>query len=98
MAKTLYADHVKGFRRDGVTDRATYLMNAKQTAMRGSQLPQTKLSQEDVRRIRAMQIKRERLRAMINDRYSNAMLADIFGVHVRTIEKVLRYETHIQVV
>lgn len=82
------------FRRKGTMDRASYLVRAKELAPRGSQLPQTKLTPDDVRRIRAMKERRERLRAMINDRYSNEAIAEIFGVSKRCIEEVFSHRNH----
>ena len=60
---------------------------------RGSCLPQARLSEEDVKRIRAMAERRKKLRRMITARYSNVAIAKRYGVHVRTVEKILSGET-----
>jgi len=86
------------FRKAGTLDRASYLVRARELAPRGMELPQTILTPDDVRRARAMKAKREKLRAMITARYSNAALAEIFGVSVRCIERALARETHVDVV
>lgn len=75
-------------------DRANYLVRAHEFARRGADLPQTKLTGQDVARIRAMKEKRDRLREMITARYSNRAIAEIFGVHESTIEKALSWENH----
>lgn len=59
---------------------------------RGGELPQTKLTEEDVGLIRMAAITREVLRDDLR-KLSNASLAKRFNVHPRTIEKVLRGET-----
>ena len=62
------------------------------TAPHGAQLPQSKLTADDVRMIRALVAERDRMderrRAL-----TNAAIAEKFGLHVRTIEKVIRGET-----
>jgi transcriptional regulator GlxA family with amidase domain len=73
-------------------DRHTYLVRARELALRGEALPQTKLTADDVREIRRLAAARERARAAINERLSNAALAERFGVHVRTVERVLSWE------
>lgn len=55
---------------------------------RGKDLPWAKLSEDDIRLIRACVEERERLRAQAAE-LSNAKLAEKFGVHEATIEKVL---------
>ena len=67
-------------------------------AAKGQQLPQTKLLDLDVIAIRSAARQRESLRAHIRNNLSNAALAKQFGVHVRSIEKVLQRETHADVV
>jgi hypothetical protein len=73
--------------------REEYLMNPSAYCKRGFDLPQTKLPPLAVVAIREAARKRDQLRAEINQKYSNAALAKQWGVHVRTIEKVLAYET-----
>jgi transcriptional regulator GlxA family with amidase domain len=60
---------------------------------RGQELPQTKLLEMDVISIRSAARQRESLRQHIKNTLSNEALAKSFGVHVRTIERVLKDET-----
>lgn len=62
-------------------------------AKRGMELPQTKLTPLAIVQIRADARKREQLRKEIKDTLSNEALARKWNVHVRTIEKVLSYQT-----
>lgn len=57
--------------------------------------PHTKLNQVQVKKIRADALLRDEMRKKITEELSNEAMAARYGVHVRTIEKVLRYETHI---
>lgn len=86
---------IKQIRRPGVMSRFEYQQRAKERAPRGMALPQTKLLPIQVQAIREAVALREKLRREITEKYSNAALAKAFGVHVRTIEKVVAYETHI---
>ena len=54
---------------------------------RGSELPQAKLTEDDVRLIRQAVEERERLRAEAS-RLTNKSLAGFFNVHQRTIDKI----------
>jgi hypothetical protein len=54
---------------------------------RGSQLPWAKLTEDDVALIRAMVDEREATKARLRD-VTNAKIAEKFGVHVRTIDRV----------
>ena len=63
------------------------------SAKHGMDLPQTKIPPKAVIAIRQAARIREELRREINEKYSNAALAKHWGVHVRTIEKILSYET-----
>lgn len=74
-------------------NRDEYLFSAKASALRGMDLPQTKLPDAAIRKIREAAVKREEMRREINEKYSNAALARQWGVHVRTIEKCLAFET-----
>lgn len=64
---------------------------------RGQDLPQTKLMDLDVVAIRSAKRQRESLLKHIRENLSNAALARQFGVHERTIEKIMSREawTHI---
>lgn len=94
MARTHYAqNHVTSARREGVLDRDEYLLRARELAPRGQDLPHAKLLDLDVLAIRSAARQRESLRQHIRDNLSNEALARQFGVHVRTIEKVLSAES-----
>lgn len=73
--------------------REEWQTRAKEFVKRGFDLPQTKVPPLAVIAIREAARKREELRAEINNKYSNAALAKEWGVHQRTIEKILSYET-----
>jgi len=62
-------------------------------ALRGVELPQTKLTDEDVIAIRSAAKQRDNLRQHIKDNLSNEALARKHGVHIRTVEKVLQHFT-----
>lgn len=70
--------------------RREYLVRAVEFAPRGAALPQTKLTAADVRAIREMAQARAALRRQASE-MSNVAIAARFGVHPRTIEKVLSY-------
>lgn len=74
-------------------DRQEYISRRTEFAPRGQELPQTKLLALDIVSIRSSARQRENLRKHIRDNLSNDALAKQYGVHVRTIEKVLSYET-----
>lgn len=54
---------------------------------RGEDLPQSKLSESDVRAIREIVEYREKLKSELKS-LTNESLADKFEVHIRTIDKV----------
>jgi len=54
---------------------------------RGSQLAWSKLTEEDVALIRAMVEEREEMKQKLRN-VTNAKIAEKFGVHVRTIDRV----------
>jgi predicted DNA-binding transcriptional regulator YafY len=60
--------------------------------LRGSALPHAQLDEHDVETIRALVTEREKLRRRAAC-LTNQALAEKFGVHVRTIERVLARET-----
>lgn len=94
MAATRYSQtFIKPPRREGVMERQEYLGRAREMAVRGVDLPQSKLIPLDIGAIRSASRQRENLRKHIRETLSNEALAKQFGVHVRTIEKVLAYET-----
>lgn len=97
MARTKQQEHAQNASHGRASktglDRANYLIRSREFAARGFDLPQTKLPPLAVVAIRQAARERERMRQEINEKYSNAALAKAWGVHVRTIEKVLSYET-----
>lgn len=83
----------KQHRPDKRLERAEYLSRVHSMAARGSELPQAKLTEDDVESIRSAARQRDKLRRHIRDNLSNKALARKHGVHVRTIEKALQYFT-----
>jgi hypothetical protein len=83
---------MRAHRNDKTMERGEYLVRARELAPRGQDLPQTKLLELDILSIRSAARQRENLRQHIRNTLSNEALAGIYGVHVRTIEKVLSYE------
>jgi len=73
--------------------RTEYQQRAGEFAKRGFDLPQTKIPPLAIIAIRDAARKREIMRDEITAKYSNAALAKQWGVHPRTIEKILSYET-----
>ena len=73
--------------------RDEYLCRTREFALRGQELPHTKLMDLDVVEIRSAARQREALRKHIRDNLSNEALAAKFGVHVRTIEKIMQHDT-----
>jgi len=69
--------------------RDEYLIRQREFQPRGTDLPQSKLTPEQVPAIRSAATQRENLRQYIRDNLSNEALAEQYGVHRRTIEKVL---------
>jgi len=73
--------------------RDEYLSRTREFCRRGTDLPQSKLTDDDVRKIRELhkykidEIKR------LNDSLSMSAIADKFDVHVRTIEKIVSFQT-----
>ena len=73
--------------------RDEYMIRQHEFQPRGMQLPQSKLTPLEVESIRSAAKQREAYRKHIRERLSNEALARDFGVHRRTIEKVLAHET-----
>lgn len=84
---------MKAHRPEKRLERGEYLSRARSMASRGQDLPQTKLLDLDIVSIRSAAKQRENLRKHIKNNLSNEALAKQYGVHVRTIEKCLAYET-----
>ncbi len=94
MARTKYAEtFVKPARPDGVLPLDEYRLRRREFAARGQAVPQARLMDLDVAAIRSAARQRENLRRHIRENLSNEALARQFGVHVRTIEKVLSAES-----
>lgn len=74
-------------------NRYEYLSRSKEFSPHGQDLPHSKLMELDVVAIRSAARQRESLRKHIKENLSNEALSKSFGVHVRTIEKVLQYYT-----
>lgn len=72
-------------------------MNERINAMRGTDLPQAKLDDSKVRAIREMHAIKLRKIKWLQDNYSVQAMARRYGVHPRTIEKVLMRETWVHV-
>lgn len=72
-------------------NRAEYQIRVREFQTRGMDLPQSKLMDLDICAIRSAAKQRENLRQYIRDNLTNEALARKFGVHVRTIEKVLAF-------
>lgn len=56
-------------------------------AKRGSDLPQSKLNEDDVRLIRGLVEHREYEKKKLAE-LTNAKIAEKFGVHIRTIDRI----------
>lgn len=94
MAATNYARNNPGRqRRLGIDTRENYNLKARANALRGVELGQSKLNDDAIKCIRSAAIQRQKLREHIAATLSNEALAKEYKVHVRTIEKILTYET-----
>ena len=67
------------------------------TCLRGEDLPQSKLTEADVRKIKRLHAKKQALVKRLHDKYGSKGLAEQFGVHARTIEKVLGHSSWVHV-
>lgn len=74
-------------------DRAGYRARASEFSPRGQDLPHAKLLDMDVINIRSAKRQRDALLAHIKENLSNAALCERFGIHPRTLEKILSRET-----
>ena len=74
-------------------DRDQYLLRASEFAQRGQDLPQSKLLDLDVVDIRSAARQRAALLNHIRDNLSNEALCKRYGIHRRTLEKILSRET-----
>ena len=74
-------------------DRAEYMQRRGEYALRGMELPQAKLTDLDVIEIRSMKRQRDALLKHIKENLSNDAIGKKFGIHARTLEKILSHET-----
>lgn len=73
--------------------RDEYLIRQYEFQPRGMSLPHSKLMDIDIVEIRSMARQRDSLRKHIRENLSNEAIARRFGVHVRTVEKVLAFDS-----
>ena len=73
--------------------RQEYLSRRTEFAPRGQELPQSKLLEMDIIDIRSAHRQRAKLLDYIRNNLSNEALAKKHGIHVRSIEKIVSYET-----
>lgn len=64
----------------------------RESALRGSQLSFAKLNEVLVKRIRMQHARKERLKRLLDERYSSAAFAKRYGVSRSAVEKVLCYQ------
>ena len=73
--------------------RDEYLQRSTEFVARGQALPQAKLLDMDVIDIRSTKRQRDRLLTHIREHLSNQALCTQYGIHPRTLEKILARET-----
>jgi AraC-like DNA-binding protein len=73
--------------------RGEYQVRAHEFCKRGNDLPQSKLNDDKVRIMRRRHERALALVKRIHARHSIKAIANDFGVHERTAEKVLNYTT-----
>ena len=94
MARTKYAATLaKPARREGTMSRDEYFLRANELALRGQDLPQSKLLDLDVAAIRSAARQRDSLRKHINKNLTNKALSKRFGVSEHTVEKIINRST-----
>lgn len=84
---------MKATRPDHRLERGEYLSRSREFALRGQDLPQAKLLDLDVIEIRSMKRQRESLLKHIRDNLSNEAICKRYGIHPRTLEKIMSRET-----
>lgn len=84
---------MKMARHELVLERGEYLSRTKEFALRGQDLPQSKLTDDDVMEIRSMIKQRENMKVYIRQNLSNQAIADKFNIHIRNVEKISTYQT-----
>lgn len=60
---------------------------------RGADLPQSKLTEDQVKEMRSLYQEYRETIKKLNDEFSARGLANRYGMHVRTIEKIISGET-----
>jgi hypothetical protein len=94
MAQTNYSKSFgKAVRAKGMQSREDYNLTASACALRGTELPQAKFTDDDVLEIRSAIKQRENMKKYIKENLSNEALATKFNVHYRTIERIIQRET-----
>jgi hypothetical protein len=68
-------------------------LQASSCALRGSELPQSKFTDDDILEIRSAIKQRENMRKYIKDNLSNEALSKKFNVHYRTSARIIQRET-----
>jgi hypothetical protein len=79
--------------KSSLLSRDEYLQRRTEFATRGQDLPQAKLLELDVIDIRSAARQRAALLEHIKDNLSNEALCKRYGIHIRTLEKVLNRRT-----
>ena len=74
-------------------DRVEYRARATEFAERGQRLPQSKLLDLEVIDIRSAHRQREKLLKYIKENLSNEALCKKYGIHKRTLEKIVTRQT-----
>lgn len=82
----------RGSKHHGI-DRIEYRARASEFAVRGQDLPQAKLLELDVIDIRSAHRQRQKLLQYIKDNLSNEALCTRYGIHIRTLEKIVTRQT-----
>ena len=94
MAQTNYSKSFgKESRNEKTLERGEYLSRSREFARKGEELAHAKLNAEAVEEIKSAVVQRDKLREYIKMNLSNHALAEKHGVHCRTIERIVQYET-----
>lgn len=73
--------------------RFEYVQRRFEFALRGAQLPQAKLTPEDVRHIRELHAFKQAEIKRLNETLSYEAIAEKFDVHPNTIDKIISFKT-----
>jgi DNA-binding transcriptional regulator YhcF (GntR family) len=94
VAQTNYSKSFgKESRNQKTLERGEYLSRSREFARKGEELKHSKLTAEAVDEIKSAVVQRDKLREYIKRNLSNHALAEKHGVHYRTIEKIVQFET-----